>query len=159
MGEGVEQRETDEVVKKRIKSARTSPVRVILSGTKWSRTRSATRSVGIYNELYCVPFEIPLRALPMVGFDYENITPWYFFRSGWHERKNVMNNFDNGKKNLIRKRNWINNSKKTLTNLSFCDNIVVEKGHTDDGCSLTEMLKKITVQIGSRAVIFFYYRH
>ena len=31
VGEGVEQRETDEVVKKRIKSARTSPVRVILS--------------------------------------------------------------------------------------------------------------------------------
>ena len=54
---------------------RTIPLCVILSGAQRSRTRSAMRSIGIYNELYCVPFEIPLRALPMVGFDYENITP------------------------------------------------------------------------------------
>ena len=77
---------------KTIKYCKTIPLCVILSGAKRSRTRSAMRSIGIYNELCCAPFEIPLRALSMVGFDYENITPWYFLRSGWHERNNLMNN-------------------------------------------------------------------
>ena len=73
MGEGVERSETDEVLKT-MKYCKIIPLCVILSGTEWSRTRRAMRSIGIYNGLYYVPSEIPLRALPWVGFDYENIT-------------------------------------------------------------------------------------
>ena len=44
---------------------------------------------------------------------------------------------------------------KSLTNLSFCDNIFIEKRYTDDGCSLAQLKDNRT--FGTWAVIFFFY--
>ena len=74
MGEDVEHSETDEVVKNNeILQNDPSVCHPERSVAESNAERDA--SIGIYNGLYCVPFKIPLRALLMVGFDYENITP------------------------------------------------------------------------------------